>query len=296
LMTPSINLTGHSELHFWHMMDGEISGTYTDSAYDAGILEISANGGAWAQMTPAVNGYNKWIRCMAGGSRRYNGPFAGRTPCFGGTIAWTEVVCDLAAYSGPVRFRFRFGSDSSTAREGWYVDDIKILLVAGSNAPSQLQAQLIGSAAHLTWHSPTSAAMATLLGYNIYRDNVKIDSLVRAVSYDDPLAGLPYGTYTYSVSATYSTGETGRSNTAAVVWNAAPPDAPVHVTVVISGNDIILRWDAVSGATAYNVYASANPISFVDAPVAAVSQNQCTLVGEAANYDARFYLVKSVRN
>lgn len=44
-----------------------------------------------------------------------------------------------------------------------------------------------------------------------------------------------------------------------VTFAAAVPNAPANVTTQISGTDLIIGWDIVSGATAYDVYSSDSP-------------------------------------
>jgi endonuclease I len=44
-----------------------------------------------------------------------------------------------------------------------------------------------------------------------------------------------------------------------VQFPSEPPSAPANVTTQISGSDIILSWDAVPGATGYDVYSSDSP-------------------------------------
>ena len=125
LVTPPVEITPQSTLHFQHWLESEISGAYPDSAYDGGVLEISADGGPFVSVAP-VSGYPKIFRNVAGGGNPYTGPMPGR-PCLAGNIGWSEVVVDLAPYVGQtVQVRFRFGSDQNTAYEGWYVDDVQI--------------------------------------------------------------------------------------------------------------------------------------------------------------------------
>ncbi|MCX6601599.1 MAG: C25 family cysteine peptidase [bacterium] len=296
LITPSISLSGHTELRFWHKMDAETSGTYADSAYDGGILYISLNGGAWTTLTPTTNGYNKWVRAKASSTRPYNGPLPPLAPCFSGSLSWREVVCDLASYSGPVRFRFRFGSDSATVRGGWYVDDVRVALVIGNNPPRNLEAQLAGSDAQISWQSPSSGVFLSVLGgYNLYRNGAKIDSLLHSLSYADDLDGLPFGWYRYAVSAQYGSSESGLSNTDSVNWNGLAPDAVTDLVIMVSGQDVILYWSSVPRATSYRVYASDTVQDFSAPPVTEVSDSTCTLVGETASRARRFYLVTAVR-
>ncbi len=127
LVSPSVYLRGQASLTFWHYIQSEVSSYYSDSAYDAGVVDISLDGGAWQQLTALTPAYNKTSRCTAGGSNPYTGPFICRTACYGGDIAWTQVSVNLDEYAGhDIRIRFRFGSDNSGTREGWYVDDVMI--------------------------------------------------------------------------------------------------------------------------------------------------------------------------
>jgi hypothetical protein len=125
LVSPVLPLQENAQLRFWHWMESEISGYYPDSAYDAGIVEASVDGGAWTLVEPE-GGYPKTTRLTAGGSTPYSGPFAG-TPCYGGSFDWQEANFDLGSLTGDsLQVRFRFGSDNSAADEGWYVDDVSL--------------------------------------------------------------------------------------------------------------------------------------------------------------------------
>jgi bacillopeptidase F len=128
LVSPPVTLRGQATLTYWQFMRGEISGAYPDSAYDLGVVDVSVDSGAWQQLTTVAPGYNKLVRCMAGGSRLYSGPFSCRQPGYSGAVDWSQVSINLDAYAGhSLRFRFRFGSDSLGTKEGWYVDDFSIL-------------------------------------------------------------------------------------------------------------------------------------------------------------------------
>ncbi|MBP6875654.1 MAG: hypothetical protein KBD56_06250 [Candidatus Eisenbacteria bacterium] len=126
LVTPAIVSNGALELTFWHWMDAEVSSYYTGQAYDGGLIEVSYDGGAWSQVTPA-GGYTH----IARGS----GPFAAGTAMFSGSISWRQESITINDYAGSLRFRFRFGSDSGVVREGWYVDDIVAIDRTVTNRP-----------------------------------------------------------------------------------------------------------------------------------------------------------------
>jgi len=116
LVSPSTYISAGSELSFW--MWGNIEQSSSSVAWDGALVEISVNGGSFAQLTPmggythTTNGSNSWP----------NG-----TPCWSGSFGWTQVICDLSSYANnDVRIRFRFSSDSYVSYEGWYIDDVEI--------------------------------------------------------------------------------------------------------------------------------------------------------------------------
>ena len=101
----------------------------TAGCYDGGILEVSTNGGTTFTQVPSA-------KIISGGT--YRGPIAsGFSNPLVGLQAWCgdparpytdgSVRVDLADYAGQsINLRFRLGTDSSQAREGWYVDDLKV--------------------------------------------------------------------------------------------------------------------------------------------------------------------------
>ncbi len=121
LVTPVFNLQPNSVLTFWHYIDSEISGRNYPYAYDGGFVEVRAAGDTvWTQITP-LGGYPYRIRNTGG-----TGPYPPETPVFAGHILGREAVFPLDTLTGEVQFRFRFGSDGSVTREGWYIDDIEL--------------------------------------------------------------------------------------------------------------------------------------------------------------------------
>ncbi|MDI6840559.1 MAG: M14 family zinc carboxypeptidase [bacterium] len=118
LESPPILVVPGYYLQFWHWIDAETE-TQT-SAWDGGIVEISRDEGlSWQQITP-TNGYPYTI------IGNPQSPFPGGTPCYSGTQDWTLTQFDLTGYTGVVNFRWRFGSDRSVTKEGWYIDDIYV--------------------------------------------------------------------------------------------------------------------------------------------------------------------------
>lgn len=98
----------------------------------------------------------------------------------------------------------------------YYFDDYSISEVI---PPSNLSYSLVSTNINLTWDAPANSKLP-LLGYNVYRDNVKINtSVVTSEAYTD--ANMAAGTYSYYVTAVYDDGaqaddESGPSNTVTV--------------------------------------------------------------------------------
>jgi hypothetical protein len=122
LVSPQLTILPHTYLYLSNWLDTEYIGT--DSAYDGGVIEIAAADSPFVELLP-VGGYGRHFKQIRD-AVRYTGPMPGRA-CFAGGIQWIRRAFDLSAYAGQsVRIRFRFGSDSTGTREGWYVDDIEL--------------------------------------------------------------------------------------------------------------------------------------------------------------------------
>jgi hypothetical protein len=155
LLSPVItNLPADARLQFAYEIEAEQSGAFPDSAYDGGIVEISANGAGFNQLFPA-NGYPKTFRLQRGGGLPAQGPMPGQ-PCFSGTVSgWTTEDVDLSPFAGQdIQLRFRFGSDSLNSYEGWYVDDVLIFapsLIAEPTTPTNVTLYYFGGNLTLRW-------------------------------------------------------------------------------------------------------------------------------------------------
>ncbi|MCK4304362.1 MAG: T9SS type A sorting domain-containing protein [Candidatus Eisenbacteria sp.] len=113
-------LRSHSYLRFRHWMEAEVSAGHPGYCYDGGMVELSVNGGEWEQIFP-VGGYPYQI--YSSGSNP--APWPAETEVYSGDIDWEEATFEITGYEGDARFRFRFGSDGSVVREGWYIDEVE---------------------------------------------------------------------------------------------------------------------------------------------------------------------------
>jgi photosystem II stability/assembly factor-like uncharacterized protein len=101
------------------------------------------------------------------------------------------------------------GGINSSATENGIYKFIGVLTVP-LPAPLNLQAQVNNLTVHLTWQKPVfDSTSVTFQGYNIYRDNNKINpSIVTDTSYIDVLTHS--GQFTYCVTSVYVQGESAK--------------------------------------------------------------------------------------
>ena len=169
LLSPVVNdLPEDATLTFAHQIISEVSGLYPDSCYDGGLLEVSADGGAFTQISP-VNGYPKHFRYRTSGSRPYSGPLPG-AECWADTASvWAVITVDLSAFAAQnVQLRWRFCSDSAGTREGWYVDDVLIFAptaIAEPTTPIDATLYYYGGNLVLRWADDSNS------DYRIYGSN-----------------------------------------------------------------------------------------------------------------------------
>ncbi|MHB8133793.1 MAG: C25 family cysteine peptidase [Anaerolineaceae bacterium] len=113
----SINTT----LRFWHWRDLESNAT---NCLDGGILEYSGDRGIhWFPIPNDLflsSPYDKFISSIS--ANPLKGSYA-----WCQHVDWEKVVVDISSLAGvDASFRYRFGTDNSTATEGWYVDDFRV--------------------------------------------------------------------------------------------------------------------------------------------------------------------------
>ncbi|MFZ4619673.1 MAG: M14 family zinc carboxypeptidase [Bacteroidota bacterium] len=94
-----------------------------ESVWDFGVIEVSTNGGT------------NWTNVRAQSSRKGSGRGGSKQPAteygydaFSPGASWIDQTADLSAYVGQqIKIRFRLSADGGDQRDGWYLDDIKIL-------------------------------------------------------------------------------------------------------------------------------------------------------------------------
>jgi choice-of-anchor B domain-containing protein len=129
LVSPAITVpAGQSPvtLQFWNWqgIEAEVpSAALTVGCRDGGMLEVSTDGGgSWLPVVALLTDpYDGQVSTGTGN------PIAGSSAWCGDPQDWLNSVVDLSTWAGQtVRFRFRLGTNSSVAREGWYLDELKV--------------------------------------------------------------------------------------------------------------------------------------------------------------------------
>ncbi len=157
-------------------------------------------------------------------------------------VDWTLYSYDMSAYVGQ---SIRFGINCISSDAFFFiVDDVTVGPVP-TNGPRNLYAgEFMGPAVKTTGTpvpGPTYSYRNTreLLNYKVYRDGALI-ATVTNTDYVD--AALAYGTYTYTVTANYTNGESEPAGpvTVTVAPNLFPPS---NLQASVVGNTANLTWD-----------------------------------------------------
>ncbi|MDV7392071.1 immune inhibitor A, partial [Arthrospira platensis SPKY1] len=112
-LTPAVTIpeTSYANLSFWAKWDIEAGWDYVQ------LLLKPSGAFSW---TPLEGKYTK-----AGGSNQLPGQ-----PLYDGTSAWVKEEIDLTAYAGnEIQLRFQLVSDGSVNGDGFFFDDIKIIVL-----------------------------------------------------------------------------------------------------------------------------------------------------------------------
>lgn len=154
---------------------------------------------------------------------------------------WTRYSFPLNEYVGQGRVRLGLKGISDYGYN-IFVDNIT---VKASEYPSvtDLAASVNGRKVVLSWSDPVYEGL-DLQGYNVYRDGEKINtSLVTDLTYEDELADDFL--HTYTVTAMYSAGESGHSNSVSLT-SSGLSEAGFTSRVYAAGRTIVVECDAVA--------------------------------------------------
>ena len=168
----------------------ETSPLYPDSCYDGGKVEWSLDGGPWQDANPAP-AYTKALRSRASTAalRAWLG-FPLRL--YSGTTDWTLLTAAVPDGTSTVQLRWIFGTDTGTTREGWYLDDFRLLALVPPSAlepVADLQIQYQDGAVSLSWSAVPGALTYRVYGSALAWDpNPTFLGQVATPGYQEPVA------------------------------------------------------------------------------------------------------------
>lgn len=106
---------------------------FTEANYDGTLLEYSLDGGTtWTDILGAQGAVpadaNRFLSGGYNATMNANGAYGARTAWHGDfSTAWIRSSVNLSAFAGTsAKFRFRFKSDLSVARQGFWLDDVRL--------------------------------------------------------------------------------------------------------------------------------------------------------------------------
>ena len=106
---------------------------FTEAAYDGTLLEYSLDGGTtWSDILAAQGAVpanaNRFLSGGYNATMNGSGAFGARTAWHGDfSTSWIRSSVDLSAFAGTnATFRFHFKSDTSVARTGFWLDDVRL--------------------------------------------------------------------------------------------------------------------------------------------------------------------------
>ena len=238
---------GQTYLRFAHAYEFEHSDA---NAYDGGVLEYSQNGSAtWQDAGPLFDhgAYNGTIVSGMGN------PLGGRTGFTRASYGYASSRLDLSSLAGStVRFRFRIGTDWTTASYGWFIDDVRIYTCLTPptvpGAPTGVTATPGNTTALVSWTAPGNNGGSAITAYTVTADPGGAGcGTTGALSCT--VTGLANGTpYTFTVSATNALGTGPASAPSAAVTPSIPPTASITALPLwVSTPTVALGWAATPG-------------------------------------------------
>jgi hypothetical protein len=166
----------------------------TGPVYATDLLYVPGTGNIW--VSSGSNGTNGCSYSFNGG--HFWNDFVGTQGAQYMQMTWVNNHCGWAG-----------GINASATENGIYkfIGMLSIPLPPPVNVAALVNNQEVA----ITWEAPAfDTATVNLLGYNIYRNNVKLNStIVTALTYTDN--GVPSGQYTYCVTSVYAQGESAKN-------------------------------------------------------------------------------------
>ncbi|MDY0150666.1 MAG: choice-of-anchor J domain-containing protein [Candidatus Cloacimonas sp.] len=183
---------------------------------------LALNGAAssvsfWAKSHSDIYGLERFkVGISLGGVQASDFTIISGTNYVQAPVNWTQYTYDLSAYEGEnIRFAIQCVSDDAFI---FCVDDIVLQHGSKENSSAKQQRNSVNqksnSAANLLPVVKPGDTSRELLGYKVYRNSVLLGETT-TTAYPD--SDVPNGTYTYSVTALYTNGESVPATTTVAV-------------------------------------------------------------------------------
>ncbi len=143
-----------------------------------------------------------------------------------------------------------------------------VIDVTAPSVPAAPVVAVSGAGPSLTW-AASADAVSGVAGYVVDRDGVEI-ATVAGTTFTEP-AGLPAGSYVYTVAAVDGAGNVSAASApSTAVVGASAPGAPSQPAVTVAGGVVSLSWSAPtgtgSGVAGYRVYRDGVQVGSVTGP------------------------------
>jgi hypothetical protein len=199
-------------------------------------------------------------------------------------IYTTTFTVPAGSYTGNKRIRIRANWQSSSSdpcSNFTYGETEDYTANFGSQTtlapPQNVSANVTGNSVVVTWQAPAGAD-ATLLGYNVYRDNQKISNTITSLTYTD--TNVPTGSHWYSVCAVYTEGESELAQPVQVNVGSLQGKLQGFIRNAVTNAVIQNAWvsalDSDFGAVTYNTIFGSHYTLYLSAGTYSVS---CTAPG-----------------
>jgi hypothetical protein len=224
VLVPSGTKTYLQFKHAFGFEYGPLTST-TTGYFDGGVVEYSANNGAWMDASALFNAgqnYNGVVTSYTGSGN----PLAGKKAFIKDSHGYVDTRYDLSSLAGKnVKFRWRYGTDYIGYAFGWFVDDVKIvtclpvgkptlLSPAKSTAPLKYNYPLLdwtdvsGATEYKLQISKVSTFASFVLNTTVPTSNYQVVTAlpVNTLLYWRVAANTPGGTGPWSLVFTFKTG------------------------------------------------------------------------------------------
>jgi chitodextrinase len=234
-------------------------------ANDRQFIKVWKSSSIWEKNNNTSNIVHAWSQSGSGYSIEMQIPWSsfGISNPVSGLVIGFDVACDDDDNGGTRDSQLMWAGDGNNATSTQNFGDLLLteLDTQPPTAPGNLNAtNITNNSLTLNWNASTDNI--AVAGYDIYKDNVKINSsLVATTSYDVSglTAGTTYSFYTVAKDAAgNSTNSSSINATTISVPDTEPPTAPSNLTANnISFASLTVNWTASTdnvGVTGYDIY------------------------------------------